>query len=364
MLIITNEDVQKILTPENCVNAMENAFRDLAAGYAINRPRSHTYTELEAQPGEENRYYMFKSMDGALPRYGIHAIRMSSDMISERIVDGRERRTKLPVALGSMYVGLVIVFSIHTLEPLAIIQDGLLQQMRVGATSAVAAKFLANPDSKRMGLIGTGNQARTAIMNMLAAFPAIESIKVYSLTPAHRHAFVENWQKQLGPMIQCCETAEEVVQDIDLLSCTTNSSVPVLDFGLVPEGVHVNSVHGTELDNKIYERAKVIGVREKSEPTFWYVGPKAPWEATRARSMKKGDIDKSKVHTLGEILSGQAEGRTARTDITLFTGGGGGGSAGLGTQFAAVAAMILKAAQEQGMGKEIPTEWFCETFKP
>jgi len=364
MLLITNEDVEKILTAKNCVEAMENAFRDLASGYAINRPRSHTYTPLPAEPGEENRYYMFKSMDGALPRYGIHAIRMSSDMLSERIVNGRERRTKLPLALGNRYVGMVILFSIHTLEPLAIIQDGLLQQMRVGATSAVAAKCLANPDSKRMGLIGTGNQARTAIPNMLAAFPGIESIKVFSLTPENRRAFVEGWQKELGPMIQCVETVEEAIQDIDLLSCVTNSSTPVVDFNLVPEGVHVNSVIGTELDMAIYERAKVIVVREKSEPTFWWMGDKAPWEASRAKSIKKGDMDTSKVHTLGEILAGKAEGRTSKKDITLFTGGGGGGSAGLGTQFAAIAAMIFKAAQEKGMGKDIPTEWFCQTYKP
>ena len=80
--------------------------------------------------------------------------------------------------------------------------------------------------------------------------------------------------------------------------------------------------------------------------------------------MKRGDVDSKKVRTLGEIMAGKSVGRTSNGDITLFTGSGSGGSAGLGTQFVAVGAMIYKRAKEQGLGQELPTDWFLQDLKP
>jgi alanine dehydrogenase len=123
-------------------------------------------------------------------------------------------------------------------------------------------------------------------------------------------------------------------------------------------------VQGAELDDKIVERAEVIAVREVSEPTFWVMGDTLPYEVSSQKSMKKGDLDPRKVRPLGDMISRKVEGRVHERQITLFTGSGTGGSAGLGTQFVAVGAMIYKRARESGMGKEIPTEWFLQDFRP
>src|SRR3954447_10939213 len=135
---------------EDCIRALEGSFGDLARGEAIDRPRSHTYTALG-----EGRHYLFKSMDGALPRLGVHALRISSDLTWEH--DGR--RDKVPAAPGGRYVGLVLLFDQATLVPLAILHDGYLQRMRVGATSALAADRLARPDVHVAAVVGAGWQA-------------------------------------------------------------------------------------------------------------------------------------------------------------------------------------------------------------
>ena len=363
MLILSNDEIQKVLNMKDCVEAMEAAFYDLSLGQGVNRPRSHTYVPLKGEH-DEDRFYMFKSMDGALPRFGMHGLRISSDMLSERYLDGKRRREKLPVAPGGKYVGLVILFSLESLEPLAIMPDGYLQRVRVGATSAVAAKFLAKKDVRHIGLIGTGWQAGAQVMGLREVYSAIKEIKVYSVQEPHRKAFAEEWSAKLGLKLRAVASAGEAAAGADILALATNSQTPVIDSDLIPEGCHVNSVQGAELDDKIVERAEVVAVREISEPTFWVMGDKLPYEVTSQKSMRKGDLDPKKVRQLGDIISRKVAGRANEKQITLFTGSGTGGSAGLGTQFVVVGSMIYKRAKESGMGKEIPTDWFLQDFRP
>ena len=120
-ILLDNADVERVLTMGDTIAALDAAFRDYEEGLAVNRPRSHTYTELGG--GE---HYLFKAMGGSLPRYGVHAIRLSSDRVREVSSAGGRRREKVPAAPGNRYVGLVLLFDIQTLVPLAIIQDGYL----------------------------------------------------------------------------------------------------------------------------------------------------------------------------------------------------------------------------------------------
>lgn len=363
MLILNNDEVQEVLNMKDCITAMEIAFRDLAKGKGINRPRSHTYVPRESM-GDEERYYLFKSMDGALTHFGMHGLRISSDMLSEKYVEGKRRREKLPAAPGEKYVGLLLLFSIDTLEPLAIMPEGYLQRTRVGATSAVAAKHLSNKGVRKAGLIGTGWQAGAQVMGLYEVFPEIEELKVYSIQKDHREQFAAEWSHALGATIAAVDSPKPVVENAQVLALATNSQTPVLDGDWVPQGCHVNSVQGAELDENIVKRAAIVAVRELSEPTFWVMGDRIPYEVSSQKSIRKGDIDKSKVRQLGEIVAQKVEGRTTEDQITLFTGSGSGGSAGLGTQFVAVGAMIYQRAKEKGIGREIPTEWFLQDFRP
>lgn len=362
-LLLDTREIAQVLTMADAVAAMEEAFRDLAAGSGVNRPRSHTYVPRPAPPGED-RFYLFKSMDGALPRLGMHGLRMSSDLLVEREVGGQRRREKIPLAPGGKYVGLLMLFSLETLEPLAIMPDGYLQRMRVGATSALAASRLARPDARRAAVIGTGWQAGAQVMGLFDVFPRLEEMKVYSPNAAHRAAFADEWSATLNRRVTVAPTATDAVSGADVVALATNSQVPVIAAEAISEGCHVGSIQGREVPDGLVARADLVVVRERSEPTFWVMGDRLPHEVSRRRSVEKGDVDASRVVTLGDVVTGRHPGRTSDRQITLFTGGGSGGSAGLGTQFVAIGALIYRRARERGLGHELPTEWFLQDERP
>ena len=354
-LLLTNEDVLRVLEPRACIEALEVAFGDLASGDAVNRPRSHTYTPLGG-----GHWYLFKSMDGSVPRLGVHAIRLSSDHTYEHTLDGKRRRDKIPLAPGARFVGLVLLFDIRTLEPLAILQDGELQRMRVGCTSALAAKHLARPDARRVALIGSGWQAETQLV-ALASIRDLDEVRVYSRRADAAEGFARRVSERIGRPIRVASSAREAVDGADVVACATNSNDPVIDGAWLVPGQHVSSVQSHELDMATIERADVIVVRSADPATFHHPPGSAPIEAAEVKHL--APALERKVVELGEVVRGRA-GRRAPEDVTLFTGGGLGASSGLGIQFAAVADTVYRAAREMRLGREIPTEWLTETAKP
>ncbi len=355
MRVLSNLDVEKVLTMGDCLTVLEFAFQDLANGQATNRPRSHTYTPLE-----KDHYYLFKTMDGSLPRFGVHGLRLSSDHLVERTENGLRRRDKLPLAPGNRYLGLVLLFSLDTLELLAIIQDGFLQKMRVGATSGLAAKYLSRADSQTAGLIGTGWQADAQIM-ALDAVRTLDEIAVYSPTKGHSEALCQRVQPLVSASLRSVKSAREAVSGRDIVACATNSLDPVFDGDWLVSGQHVNSVQRGELDSTTHERADVIATRAREESMHFSSKP------ISSDVMQRGDWKTEwdeKLQELGMIMTGKAPGRIDSSKITLFGGSGTGPSAGLGIQFAAVGSIIYERACEQGLGHEIPSEWFLEDVHP
>jgi len=355
-LTLNNAEIESLMGMDDYLEVLEQAFADLADGKAVTRPRSHTYT-----PIGEHRHYLFKSMDGSMPRYGVHALRLSSDVIEERVVDGKLRRDKLPAAPGKKWVGLVQLFSIHSGEPLAILQDGYLQRMRVGATSGIAAKYLSRPESKTVGIYGTGWQAGAQLI-ALCRVRSVESIKVYSTRKTNRTRFAEEMTRILGVPVTAVGDPRALAQDVDILVCATNSLSPVFDGDWLRPGMHVNSLQGGELDDVTIRRADVIAVRAKVKSSHHMVPGLVPGEVHKGARFRAED--EAKIQELGAIITGRAPGRSAREQITLFGGSGTGGSSGLGIQFAAVAYRLYEKAKRAGVGREIPTEWFLEDVHP
>ncbi len=354
-LLLSNEDVLRVLDPRACIDALEVAFGDLASGEAVNRPRSHTYTPLG-----DGHWYLFKSMDGAVPRLGVQAIRLSSDHTHEFTRGGKRRREKLPLAPGGRYVGLVLLFDIRTLEPLAIIQDGELQRMRVGCTSALAAKHLSRADARIVGLIGSGWQAETQLVALAEVRP-IEEVRAYSTNAERVAAFAARVSGRIGRPIRAVASAREAIDGADIVVCATNAHDPVFDGAWLAAGQHVNSVQSHELDTRTLERAAVIVVRSHDPATFHHPPGNAPVEAAEVKHLPESL--RAKTVELGDVVRGR-RGRRSPEDVTLFTGGGLGASSGLGIQFAAVAHAVFQAAKAARLGRELPTEWLTETAKP
>src|SRR3990172_12660182 len=182
-LVLNDDDVMKLLPMTDCISALEEAFTDLGRGTTVNAPRRDSFLATSRRDG----YYSFKSIEGGLERLGIFAQRINSDCVTYTEVGGDLRRVKVPRAPGGRYVGLVFLYSVETLELLAIITDGHLQRMRVARTTALGVKHLARPDAKVAALIGSGWQAETAAW-ALAAGRKLSPLRVYSPTRENRRS--------------------------------------------------------------------------------------------------------------------------------------------------------------------------------
>src|ERR1700733_4560253 len=142
-LLLSNEEVDQALTHQDALSATESILAELATGQAINRPRSQTYMPVESRenPGFK---YRFKSQEGSGVDSGVWALRITSDMAGFSFTAGVKQRRILPVATGKRYCGLVILFDLERIEPVAIMPDGVIQKVRVAALSVVGAKYLAS----------------------------------------------------------------------------------------------------------------------------------------------------------------------------------------------------------------------------
>ena len=186
-LILSNEEIEQLSRMKDLVPAIEEAYVELIEGRGANRLRSDIVTPTTQC---EDGLYALKSMDGVIPKFGVGAIRINSDILTFPESGGLMRRVKMPAAPGNRYVGLVLLFSTHDGAPLLICPDGVMQRMRVGATSAVAAKYMAKKGSRIATIIGSGWQAGSQLLGLDAVFD-LKDIRVFSPRQESREAFAK-----------------------------------------------------------------------------------------------------------------------------------------------------------------------------
>src|SRR5438552_18087909 len=155
MLLIRDLEVRQVLNMGDCIEAMERAFAEEARRIAVNRPR----TRYKVPPDLDKPGYMANIIAGAVPSSGVAALRYDSSIVQERVVAGT-KRMEFPSPTKRSW-GFVLLFSLQTGEPLALIHDFSLSAIRVGATTGVAHRALSRKDSKVVGIFVSGNEART-----------------------------------------------------------------------------------------------------------------------------------------------------------------------------------------------------------
>lgn len=348
MLLISDSDIKQILSMDVCVEKLEGAYRELAMGNAVTRPRTHTRV-----PMPDGRYYMFKSMEGATRSTGVMALRISSDMIQRRNIDGLWRQEKLPVAPGGRFVGFDLIFSMEDCRLLAIMPDDEIQRMRVAGSAGVATKYLARKDASVLGLFGSGWQAGSAILAM-SAVRKIKKIQVYSTSKERREAFVNRMRKETGLLIEAVNSPDAALAEADIVYEATNSRSPVFDGASIPRGAHINSISGDAIDETTLKRVRVIAVRQTQAPLFFTMGDQQlPFE-----SPPSSTVYEDKVCRLAEIISGKEPARLNDKEITLY--GCNTGDVGVGIEFAAVCSKVYELAKAKGLGRELPEEWFLQ----
>ena len=244
-LLLSNEEIDGILTMEMALDCVERSQRSLEAQEAVNSPRVDTLAPTTV--GETKGVYSLKAMSGLWPDEGMAALRINSDVLIWPEVAGNVRRDRLPSADGR-WNGLMLLFSMETGAPVMICPDGYISRMRVGAANGLAARYLAREDASVMALLGTGWQAGGQLMAHCAV-RSITDVRVFSPNPANRERFCRELAPRVEARLTPVETAGEAVEGADLVVTGTNSMEPVHRREWLRPGVHYSAVKVQEMDH-------------------------------------------------------------------------------------------------------------------
>jgi ornithine cyclodeaminase/alanine dehydrogenase-like protein (mu-crystallin family) len=365
-LILSNAEIADIVTMQDCIDSLEEAFIELAEGRGAFRRRSDICTPTDHP---SNGIYALKSMDGVIPKLGVGAIRINSDILTFPEVNGFLRRAKVPAAPNKRYTGLVLLFSTRTGEPLAIFPDGMIQPMRVAATSALGAKCLSRENSEVVTILGSGWQARSQV-RAIVNVRNVKEIRCYSTRKEMREEFAREMAPIVGQDIKVMEAPEAAVKGADIVLAATNAIVPVFKPEWVEPGMHLSTIKPGEFSPDVVRKADVAAtLMEDCDPVFITShGLRVPEEPGGGLQDLASEVGWKGLVTLPELLlerkhgrntKPQARGRTSDEQVTCFLN-----PLGLGYQFAAVGAIIYKRAKEKGRGNELPTDWFTEQEIP
>ena len=350
-LILSNDDVESALSVRQCLDVMEESYREQAEGRAVNRPTSQTYLPHSLPQSS----YNFKSVDGGVGKYGVFALRITSTIDQEQHINDTVRLEKLPLANG-MFVGLIQLFSVETGEILAIMPDGFIQQTRVGVTSALGMKVMARKNSQVLGLIGSGGQAKSHYRYMTAVM-SLKKVKVFSPNVEHRKAFVAEMEKETDVAGEPVGSPEEAVRGCDVICSATNSSRPVVKIDWLKPGMHYNSIREFETDLAVLDKCDLIAIHTQFGGIQHYQPPGIIDDMPGVRREKPRDWPK--YPEICDLIAGKAPTRTNEKQISFFLN-----NVGTGVQFAAMGYCAYLGAKENGMGHEIPSEWFMQDIKP
>jgi ornithine cyclodeaminase/alanine dehydrogenase-like protein (mu-crystallin family) len=325
-LFLSNEDIEKILTPRDVINVMRVALRDYGLKNALNSPRSR----LPLPEG------LFRAMMSTIPSLDVAGLKQGMWLSSEK--EGRtkdvERRTEL-----------VSLYSISKGSLLAIINSHRLNELRTAAASAVATEYLARKDATTVGIIGTGLHA-LAHLEALGEVRNIEEYWVYSRNSENRAKFLN--AARLFTTAKGIEagTAHEAVSNADIIVEATYSRTPVLFGEWLRPGVHINSIGSSfagkqVIDYSVFERVSCYVVDFKEQALFDNSGD-------IINPISRGIFSYNSIVELGEVVAGVKNGRKDPGDITLYK------SLGMGLFDVCGAYAAYKKALELGRGVRLP----------
>ncbi|MDD5473409.1 MAG: alanine dehydrogenase [Candidatus Methanoperedens sp.] len=321
ILWLNRKEVESLLDMKGTLKVVEEAFRQ------------HGLKKVQMP---SKLYLYFKKHNGDLRT--MPAYLEEQDITGVKIVNVHPDNPKkgLPTVMA-----LVILNSTETGAPIAIMDGTYLTDMRTGAAGGVAVKYLARKNSKTVGFVGTGNQAKTQLL-AISEIIDIGEIKAASASEKGTLAFRDDMEKKVGCDIIVKKSIKDVC-DCDILVTTTPSREPVVKDEWISEGTHINAIGADakgkeELDPMILKRAKIV-VDDI---------PQASHSGEVNVPLSKGLISKNDIFCeLGEVITGKKKARTSDSDITVFD------STGLAIQDVATADMVYRKALEANMGMKL-----------
>jgi alanine dehydrogenase len=324
-LVLREADVRALLTMPDTVNVLDAAFRRQAADETRNQPRSRIV--LPEARG------MLHVLSAFVPGQPGHPEQDGPGVLG----------LKAYTALAGSVRFVVLLYSGEDGRLLALIEADWLGQMRTGAASGVATRYMARQDARVVGLIGTGSQARTQVLAMCAA-RSVETILMYGRDAARRQAFAEEIASIGGVLVQAAASAEEAVAHADIVVTATTSREPVMQGAWLRPGTHVNAMGSNwanrrEVDAETVERSAVVAVDALDQARI------EAGDLLIAAS--EGRFDFARAVELGAIVASKTTARPSDEAITLFK------SLGIALEDVAVAGHVYALALAQGLGQEL-----------
>jgi ornithine cyclodeaminase/alanine dehydrogenase-like protein (mu-crystallin family) len=313
-LLLREQHVTELLDIEAAIASVEEVLRDQAEGLATNRPRYRV-----AMPSSQ--LHVMAAGDKKLGVYGLKAYTASRK--------------------GARF--LVLLYESESGDLLAMIEADRLGQMRTGAASGVATKFMARESAVTVGIYGTGWQAESQLM-AVCAVRQIKFIKAYSRSRERREAFARKMTSLLRVEVTPAETPEDAARGKSIIITATSAREPVLKGEWIDPGTHLNVVGSNflskaEVDVEMIRRASIIAV-DSLEQSKIEAGDLLP-------AIERGVISWESVTELGRIVAGRDAGRTSDSDISLFK------SNGIALEDISTAFRVYQLARERGVGEEI-----------
>jgi ornithine cyclodeaminase/alanine dehydrogenase-like protein (mu-crystallin family) len=290
MLYITEQQVVDTLTMTAALGLVERSFRQLADGSAVNHPRKRLIlpagSVLHYMAGGDPDYFGIK-VYSSNPKTGAHF-----RFLLYRSADGM---------------------------PLATIEANRMGQIRTGAASGVATKFLAREDAGVLGIVGSGFQAETQIA-AISEVRKLREVRVWSRQPERRREFARRCSEKFGLNVRATETAREAVEDADIVVTATNSREPVLEAGWITPGTHVNAMGSNWATRRelptdlVLDRAALVTVDSVEDGLIESGDLLIPMNERPGTVFPAAD--------LGDTIAGKKPGRTSPGQITIFKSNG------------------------------------------
>jgi ornithine cyclodeaminase/alanine dehydrogenase-like protein (mu-crystallin family) len=318
VLVLNQEEVERLLDMEGCIAAMEGALSALARG-EVDMPLRFIFAPASS-PSLIG--LMPAQRAGDNPLYSLKTVCVFPDN-PQRGLDAHQ--------------GTVTLFDGETGVVQAVMNASAITAIRTAAVTAVATRLLAREDTRKLTILGAGVQARAHLESM-PAVRRFENVVLYSPTAGHAAALAEEFG------VDAAASAEEAVRDADVVVTATNAAAPVIERSWLKEGAHLNAVGGrppqmTELDPETLAAAALFVDRRES----------AESEAgDYRRALEEGAIGPDHIRAeIGEVLIGAKPGREDDEQLTMFR------SLGLAVEDLAAAEYVVQRARETGAGVEV-----------
>ena len=316
-LFLDEQCVSGLVTMQDALEVVEEAFREQGASNVINVPR----VRAPLRDG------VLRITAAVLSYRGLYGVKVSSTAVF-----GRNS--------GRMFS----LYREDSGELCAVVQVFAMGTLRTGAASGVATKHLANESASILGVIGTGRQARTQIDAIRQVRP-IREVRVYSRNPDHRQRFCADVGSTSGIKATAVDEPEQAVRGCHIVVTATTATAPVLMGRWVEPGTHINAIGANyefrrELDSAAVTGANFICTDDCEQVRYESMDLATP--------VQEGALRWERVCALSDVVCGRVRGRSASTDITLFK------SLGVALEDVALAARAYEKARERGIGQVLP----------